>query len=317
MRGSLQFKRVRRFLVAILLIGGAYFSPVWAALNDGTWQELNTSTEAINGTVPQADGAAIPVYQGSIVLNPAQAHDVAFTAMPHDFSVDDKSSALQVINPADTEGDLFAVAPLRWENQAPPVHLVWADAATPDTPLNPQPEANKSFCAQNMAGRHLIIWPQVDRPSDVQPTLYLQTLTGTPYSTAIPLLNQKIAIDITAAVSEPIAVSADHFDTTLNAAKVKAGENITLTITTRDCQGEAVGNTAFTIMRGNALNRQGSVNNTAPVYVGNTVLTTTSTEYHGVTDINGNATVIVSQNIGQRYLKRNYRSDIHHDDQPG
>lgn len=298
MRGSLQFKRVRRFLVAILLIGGAYFAPVSAALNDGTWQELNTSTEAINGTVPQADGAAIPVYQGSIVLSPAQAHEVAFTAMPHDFSVDDKSSALQVINPADTEGDLFAVAPLRWENQAPPVHLVWADAATPDTPLNPQPEANKSFCAQNMAGRHLIIWPQVDRPSDVQPTLYLQTLTGTPYSAAIPLVNQKIAIDITAAVSEPIAVSADHFDTTLNAAKVKAGENITLTVTTRDCHGEAVGNTAFTIMRGDALNRQGSVNNTAPVYVGNTVLTTTSTEYHGVTDINGNATVIVSQNNG-------------------
>ncbi|EHJ81614.1 putative outer membrane protein, partial [Salmonella enterica subsp. enterica serovar Baildon str. R6-199] len=40
--------------------------------------------------------------------------------------------------------------PLVWQaERAPTVTLVWADAATPDTPLDPQPVSNISFCAQS------------------------------------------------------------------------------------------------------------------------------------------------------------------------
>lgn len=40
------------------------------------------------------------------------------------------------------------------------------------------------------------------------------------------------------------------------------------------------------------------VNNANPVRVGDTELTTTQTEYRGVTDANGNATVVVTQKEG-------------------
>ncbi|EDZ8425970.1 hypothetical protein S046_18080, partial [Salmonella enterica subsp. enterica serovar Give] len=91
---------------------------------------------------------------------------------------------------------------------------------------------------------------------------------------------------------------ADHLDESLNAAKVKAGESITLTVNTKGCNGEPAGNIAFVITRGDALNRQGVVNNTAPVRVGNTELTTTATEYHGTTNAEGVATVTVTQANG-------------------
>ncbi|TGD33560.1 hypothetical protein C9F07_34450, partial [Salmonella enterica subsp. enterica serovar Poona] len=89
-----------------------------------------------------------------------------------------------------------------------------------------------------------------------------------------------------------------HLDESLNAAKVKAGESITLTVNTKGCNGEPAGNIAFVITRGDALNRQGVVNNTAPVRVGNTELTTTATEYHGTTKAEGVATVTVAQANG-------------------
>lgn len=116
------------------------------------------STGEFNGTVPIADSASVPVYQGSVQLDPAASHDVAFSAKPNEFSVDDDAANLIVANPQDSEGDQFSTPPaLRWENQTPPtVSLVWADAATPDTPLNPQPIANRSFCAQGLAGRSLV-----------------------------------------------------------------------------------------------------------------------------------------------------------------
>ncbi|HGB3604348.1 Immunoglobulin-like domain BIg-containing protein [Salmonella enterica] len=50
----------------------------------------------------------------------------------------------------------------------------------------------------------------------------------------------------------------DHLDESLNAAKVKAGESITLTVTTKDCGGEPEGNVDFVIPRGDAQNRQGA-----------------------------------------------------------
>ncbi|EBQ0860172.1 hypothetical protein AYC68_21400, partial [Salmonella enterica] len=110
--------------------------------------------------------------------------------------------------------------------------------------------------------------------------------------------NQKIAVDIAPAVGDPVTLAADHLDESLNAAKVKAGESITLTVNTKGCNGEPAGNIAFVITRGDALNRQGVVNNTAPVRVGNTELTTTATEYHGTTNAEGVATVTVTQANG-------------------
>ncbi|WP_342344241.1 adhesion domain-containing protein [Citrobacter sp. FP75] len=288
--------KVYRSLLALALLMGAV--PVLSALKSGAWQELGLATDAINGTPPVADSAYVPVYQGSVVLTPGEAHAVAFSAMPRDFSVDDSASALQLTNPLDTEGDFFAIPPLRWESeQAPAISLVWADAATPDEPLNPQPVANKTFCVQNMSGGHYVVWPQLE-DSSMLPALYLTTSTGTPNSNTVALTEQKVAIDVAAAVGEPLSVSASNMDETLRAAKVKVGESITLTVTTRDCAGNVVGNTAFIITRSDALNRQGVVNNTAPVHVGDTELTTMATEYHGVTGADGKATVTITQANG-------------------
>ncbi|EAO2687930.1 hypothetical protein E2X65_22885 [Salmonella enterica] len=288
------------FLLALLLVASVCVEPVFANLKGGTWQELGQSTEAINGTVPVADGAIMPVYQGSVMLTPDKTHQVGFTAMPKDFTVDDASSVMQVINPQDTEGDIFAIPSLSWENQQPPVAgLIWADAATPDEPLNPQPIANKSFCVQNMAGRHFVVWPEIDASaSPIVPELYLLTSTGVPDRNVLPLLQQKIAIDIAPAVADPISLTASHFDETTKAAKVKVGESITLTITSRGCDGEIKPNVPFVIVRSDAVNRQKVVNNTAPVHVGDTELTTTAAEYHGTTDDNGQATVTVTQDNG-------------------
>ncbi|EDS7168078.1 hypothetical protein R991_004505, partial [Salmonella enterica] len=124
------------------------------------------------------------------------------------------------------------------------------------------------------------------------------TRTGVPYDSAVEILNQKVAVDIAPAVGDPVTLVADHLDESLNAAKVKAGESITLTVNTKGCNGEPAGNIAFVITRGDALNRQGVVNNTAPVRVGNTELTTTATEYHGTTNAEGVPTVTVTQANG-------------------
>ncbi|EIO1017575.1 hypothetical protein LQD90_002271 [Salmonella enterica] len=269
-----------------------------AVRSSGAWQELTEQTAAINGTPPQADSVTIPVYQGSVQLRSDAANPVDYSAKPSQFSTSDAGSAMTLTNPHDTEGDIFADPPLAWQaERAPTVTLVWADAATPDTPLSPQPSANLTFCEQNMAGRHLVVWPQLDTSTAVPP-LWLLTRTGVPYDSAVEILNQKIAVDIAPAVGDPVTLAADHLDESLNAAKVKAGESITLTVNTKGCNGEPAGNIAFVITRGDALNRQGVVNNTAPVRVGNTELTTTATEYHGTTNAEGVATVTVTQANG-------------------
>ncbi|EAZ0222345.1 hypothetical protein A7761_24780, partial [Salmonella enterica] len=126
----------------------------------------------------------------------------------------------------------------------------------------------------------------------------LLTRTGVPYNTAVEVLDQKFAVDIAPAVGDPVTLAADHLDESLNAAKVKAGESIMLTVTTKDCGGEPEGNVDFVITRGDAQNRQGVVNNAVPVRVGNTELTTTATEYHGTTNAEGVATVVVTQANG-------------------
>ncbi|WP_228286852.1 adhesion domain-containing protein [Hafnia paralvei] len=272
---------------------------VQAALKSGTWQITPDATGEINGTSPQADSAAIPVYQGSVQLDPTQSHSVPFSAKPGDFSVDAAANRLILNNPHDIEGDMFSTPPdLQWENQQEPgVELVWADAATPDVPLDPQPLNNKTFCFQHLAGRHLVVWPTVDQSTPL-PQLFLSSLTGTPTTGTVGLKDQRVTIDIAPSQNAPLTVSANHYDETLKAAKVKADESIVLTITTHDCAGNVLSNVPFVITRSNALGRQGAVNNSEPVHIGNTELTTADTEYHGVTDVNGTATVTVTQDGG-------------------
>ncbi|EDW1725348.1 hypothetical protein DR26_001761 [Salmonella enterica subsp. enterica] len=269
-----------------------------AVRSSGAWQELTEQTAAINGTPPQADSVTIPIYQGSVQLRSDVANPVDYFAKPSQFSTSDAGSALTLTNPHDTEGDIFAVPPLAWQaERAPTVTLVWADAATPETPLSPQPSANLTFCEQNMAGRHLVVWPQLDTSTAIPP-LWLLTRTGVPYNTAVEVLDQKFAVDIAPAMGDPVTLAADHLDELLNAAKVKVGESITLTVNTKGCNGEPAGNIAFVITRGDAQNRQGAVNNTTPVRVDSTELTTTATEYHGITNAEGVATVTVTQTNG-------------------
>lgn len=294
-----QVNKVLSFLMTLLVMLTASIAPAQALLKGGTWQQLHSATGAVNGTIPRADGAIIPVYQGSMLLDPTQTYDIAFTAMPRDFSADATSTSMRAVNSTDTEGDLFSEPPtIAWENQQPPViSLVWADAATPDTPLSPQPIPNQTFCAQNLAGRQLVAWTQVEDETTV-PVLWLYTSTGVPNNAIIPLLSPKVTLNIKPAVSDPVSASGDHFDANFEASKVKAGESITLTVSTKACNGDVEPNAAFVIRREDAKNRQGEVNNANPVRVGNTELTTTQAEYHGVTDGQGNATVVVTQENG-------------------
>lgn len=299
MRG---YRKMKKILSILLLLAMSFGIPAFsaqAALKGGTWQTTPTSTGEIKGTSPQADSAAIAVYQGSIQLDPSKTYAVPFSATPGDFSADTAASHLILTNPHDTEGDLFAAPPaLQWENQQPPgADLVWADAATPDTLLDPQPVDDESFCAQNLAGRHLVTWPQVDSTTPL-PLLYLSTLTGSPTTGTVALQDKRVAIDIAPSPNAPLTVSASHYDDTLKAAKVKAGESIVLTITTHDCAGNVLNNVPFVITRSDALGRRGDVKNDAPVHIGNTELTTVDTEYYGVTDANGTATVTVTQDGG-------------------
>ncbi|EIB3169968.1 RatA-like protein [Escherichia coli] len=280
-------------VLCALLISAMLPGWSWA---ESAWQDSSDTVGEFNGTVPTADSASIPVYQGSVFLDPAKTHEVAFTAKPSEFSADVSVSKLLVTNPQDREGDIISIP--RWENQTPPtVSLVWADAATPDTLLDPQPVADRSFCAQGLAGRSLVAWAQPD-PQQTMPLLYLLTSTGYPYESVLTLADQKVTLKIAPAQGDLISVSAAGYDESSGAAKTTVGGSITLTVTTKDCVGNVVGNIPFVIKRKDAENRQGVVNNTAPVKLGTTELTTTATEYRGTTDANGVATVTVTQANG-------------------
>lgn len=270
-----------------------------AALKGGQWQQPVMPTGAINGTAPFADSASVPVYQGSVQLDPTQTHDVANTAKPSEFSVDDTAANMILTNPQDTQGDLFDIPPLlRWENQTPPaVSLIWAEAATPDTPLNPQPRPDRSFCAQDLAGHTLVAWPQISQSQTI-PQLNLFTLTGVPNEGVIPLSDQKVTLNIAQASGDLVTISVAGYDDTLKAAKTTVGGTLTLTVTTKDCVGNPAGNIPFSVKRKDAENRQGGVNNVGPVMLDTTELSTTATEYRGTTDENGTATIQVTQPNG-------------------
>nr|WP_059258131.1 DUF823 domain-containing adhesin [Escherichia albertii] len=270
-----------------------------AALKGGQWQQPVMPTGAINGTAPFADSASVPVYQGSVQLDPTQTHDIANTAKPGEFSVDDTAANMILTNPQDTQGDLFDIPPLlRWENQTPPaVSLIWAEAATPDTPLNPQPRPDRSFCAQDLAGHTLVAWPQISQSQTI-PQLNLFTLTGVPNEGVIPLSDQKVTLNIAQASGDLVTISVAGYDDTLKAAKTTVGGTLTLTVTTKDCVGNPAGNIPFSVKRKDAENRQGGVNNAGPVMLDTTELSTTATEYRGTTDENGTATIQVTQPNG-------------------
>ncbi|KLV66126.1 RatA-like protein [Citrobacter murliniae] len=292
------YQKLAKWMIFLLLTPAVIF-PSQAALKGGQWIQPGISTGVISGTSPFADSASVPVYQGSVQLDPTTEHAVAFDAMPRDFSVDATATSMVLINPRDTEGDIFGSPPmLRWANQTlPAVSLVWTEAATPDVPLNPQPRPDRSFCAQNLAGHKLAAIPQFD-PNESLPSLDLFTLTGTPNQGPVVLSEKLVTLNIAPAQGDLVTVNVAGYDDTLNAAKAKVGDAITLIVTTKDCQGNPAGNIPFIIKRGDAKNRQGVVNNAGPVMLETTELTTSATEYHGTTNASGVAMVKVTQQNG-------------------
>lgn len=84
---------------------------VGAVLKGGQWQQTGISTDAINGTVPGAESASVPVYQGSVQLDPSKTYDIQASVKPSAFSVDDTAARMILVNPHDPEGDLFLIPP--------------------------------------------------------------------------------------------------------------------------------------------------------------------------------------------------------------
>ncbi|GKX57774.1 adhesion domain-containing protein [Leminorella grimontii] len=275
--------------IALLLSAFAY---------GDTWHEPHSSTGMINGTAPSAESVSIPVALNESLLNMAEVNAVSYAARPDDFSADTRISSLTVNNAYDAEGDLFSIPPeLHWEGQEPTIALTWANADTPETPLDPQPVSDKSFCEQGMAGSRLVVWPALEQSSEPL-ALLLFTLTGEPNFGPVALFGPRVRIDVAAAAAAPIAIESDAFDEALKAVKAKVGERITLTITTLGCDGSPSPNTAFVITRSDAVDRQGEVSSSPGVYIDSTPLTGTTSKYQGVTDANGKATVTVKQDNG-------------------
>ncbi|EAO5659789.1 hypothetical protein GQT80_000776 [Salmonella enterica] len=373
-----QVNKVVHFLLTLLIMFAVSIAPAQALLKGGTWQELNSVTGAVNGTAPLADGAIIPLYQGSTLLDPSKTHDIEFSAMPRDFSADATSTSMRAVNSTDTEGDLFSDPPtIAWENRQPPaMGLVWADAATPDTPLSPQPVPNLTFCAQNLAGRQLVAWAQVEDETNV-PALWLFTNTGVPNYATIPLLSPKVALNIkpataqcgvgqvpdqsslahlysehaggqmesehgwptedyfiaadsdasgtvhvnlengdsgkftdtpnylTCSANEMVAVLDVYFndDPVIKNADAKVGEQVKMNIHSRNAlNGMAIGNTDFTITMANGRRRDGLTTGFTDTSNGemqfDDVGYVAGQVYHGITDANGDATIILTQKKG-------------------
>ncbi|EFG4071137.1 hypothetical protein BOT56_005294, partial [Escherichia coli] len=119
-----------------------------------------------------------------------------------------------------------------------------------------------------------------------------------PNQGTVPLAEHKVTLNIAPAQGDLVTISASGYDDTLQAAKTTVDGSITLTVTTQDCEGNIAGNIPFVIKRKDAENRQGVVNNTSPVNLDTTELTTTATEYRGTTNADGAATVTVTQPNG-------------------
>ncbi len=152
------------------------------------------------------------------------------------------------------------------------------------------------LCAQNLAGRQLVARAQVEDETNV-PALWLFTNTGVPNYATIPLLSPKVTLNIKPATDTPVTVSGDHVDSAFEASKVKVGR----ASPSPSPPKRATARPKATRRLSSAVKMRktaGVVNNANPVRVGDTELTTTQTEYRGVTDANGNATVVVTQKEG-------------------
>lgn len=55
--------KVVHFLLTLLIMFAVSIAPAQALLKGGTWQELNSTTGAVNGTAPLAD-AETQLYRG-------------------------------------------------------------------------------------------------------------------------------------------------------------------------------------------------------------------------------------------------------------
>ena len=87
-------------VLCALLISAMLPGWSWA---ESAWQDSSDTVGEFNGTVPTADSASIPVYQGSVFLDPTKTHEVAFTAKPSEFNADVSVSKLLVNQPRKTE----------------------------------------------------------------------------------------------------------------------------------------------------------------------------------------------------------------------
>lgn len=107
-------------LLIMLLMFSSFSAPVSGALKSGTAgsEHLNRCNQRYCTAGRRCHD---PVYQGSIQLKSDETNTINFSAMPRDFNTDDTASALQLVNPLDTEGDIFAVPPVRWEEKTPNV----------------------------------------------------------------------------------------------------------------------------------------------------------------------------------------------------
>ncbi|EGJ7506167.1 hypothetical protein INE31_003985, partial [Escherichia coli] len=64
------------YVLLVLLLTAMLPGWSWAG---SSWQDSSDTAGEFNGTVPNADSASMPVYQGSIWLDPAKTHDVSFS----------------------------------------------------------------------------------------------------------------------------------------------------------------------------------------------------------------------------------------------
>lgn len=119
-------------------------------------------------------------------------------------------------------------------------------------------------------------------------TVVLQTCRTTPLTAAS---------QITLEASDPAQFVS--IDSTLSAIKVQKGDSVSIRISTKDAQGNLVGNTPFALKHANPVNRQNVASTSQKVSVttasGTTVDTTASTILYGVTGPDGTTTMTLRQ----------------------
>lgn len=87
-------------------------------------------------------------------------------------------------------------------------------------------------------------------------------------------------------------------DSTLSAVKVQKGDSVPIRISTKDAQGNFVGNTPFALKHANSINRQNvssSQKVSVTTEVGTTVDTSATTTLYGVTGPDGTTTMTLRQ----------------------